>query len=103
MVKRPINFFTKPFCMRFSFLPLLICLVLQPSFAQQDSTKGAKEKDVIDVVEKVLNKSLIKRDTITKKSGRIYFGFSLHRLFLVQRLGGNCCGQWRVLYERRKE
>ncbi|HLZ15781.1 MAG TPA: BamA/TamA family outer membrane protein [Cyclobacteriaceae bacterium] len=62
--------------MRFSFLPLLICLVLQPSFAQQDSTKGAKEKDVIDVVEKVLNKSLIKRDTITKKSGRIYFSGS---------------------------
>ena len=59
--------------MRFQFLFFLLCVTFHSSFAQQNSTQQVKEKDVIDVIEKVINKSIIKRDTITKKSGRIYF------------------------------
>jgi len=53
---------------------LLLCFIIQTSFAQQDSTKSVtKEKDLIDEVEMVLNKPLIKRDTAKKRAGRIYF------------------------------
>jgi len=58
------------------FFSLLLCLIVQTSFAQQDSTRATKEKDLIDEVEMVLNKPLIKRDTAKKKAGRIYFSGS---------------------------
>ncbi len=59
------------------FLLVLLCLLYQPSFAQQDTAKVlVKQRDLIDVIELVLNKPLMKRDTIRKKSGRIYFSGS---------------------------
>jgi hypothetical protein len=39
----------------------------------QQDTSYTKHRDLIDVMEKALGKPLIKRDTITKKSGRLYF------------------------------
>jgi len=63
--------------MPFRFFPLFFCLVLQSAFAQQDSSKTIrKEKDLIDALETILNKPLIKRDTAKKKAGRIYFSGS---------------------------
>jgi outer membrane protein assembly factor BamA len=60
---------------RFPFLFFL--LVFTSSFGQQDSIKAlAKEKDLIDIAELMLGKSLIKRDTASKKAGRIYFSGS---------------------------
>src|SRR5260221_6318628 len=63
--------------MPFRFLLLLFCFTFQFSLAQPDSSKTTtKEKDLIDVVERALNKSLMKRDTAKKKAGRIYFSGS---------------------------
>src|SRR5438132_1142214 len=60
--------------MPFRFLPLFFCFTLQSIFAQQDSSGSvAKEKDLIDFAETILNKPLIQRDTAKKKAGRIYF------------------------------
>ncbi|MGC4021971.1 MAG: hypothetical protein QM734_08520 [Cyclobacteriaceae bacterium] len=61
-----------------SFRPLVllsICFASWHSYAQSDST-SVKQRDIIDVAEKILGKPLMKRDTITKKSGRIYFSGS---------------------------
>ncbi len=63
--------------MPFRFFLLLFCLVSQSAFAQQDSVKVVtNEKDLIDLLETVANKPLIKRDTAKKKAGRIYFSGS---------------------------
>lgn len=54
----------------------LLCLTIQSVFAQQDTTDYSKHRDLIDVAEKILGTPLMKRDTIKKKSGRIYFSGS---------------------------
>ncbi|MBI3483096.1 MAG: hypothetical protein HY015_09020, partial [Bacteroidetes bacterium] len=51
----------------------MLCVIAQSVLAQQDTTDYSKQRDIIDVVEKILGKPLMKRDTITKKSGRLYF------------------------------
>jgi hypothetical protein len=59
------------------FLLLLFCLFVHSAFAQQDSSKRVvKEKDLIDAIELVLKKPLMKRDTAKKKAGHIYFSGS---------------------------
>ncbi len=50
-----------------------ICLCFIAHLALGQDTNYSKQRDFIDVVEKILGKPLIKRDTITKKSGRLYF------------------------------
>lgn len=70
-------FYSRTSLMPFRFFLPLFCFVLQSAFAQQDSSKTiTKEKDLIDLLETVLNKPLIKRDTAKKKAGRIYFSGS---------------------------
>jgi len=62
--------------MPFRLLPFVLCATVQFAFAQQDTTNYAKQRDLIDVAEKILGKPLMKRDTVKKKSGRIYFSGS---------------------------
>ena len=63
--------------MRSGFLLLVILFAFRPSFSQRDSlTAEANQKDLIDVAELFLGKSLVKRDTASKKAGRIYFSGS---------------------------
>lgn len=62
--------------MHLRLLPFVLCLTVQFTFAQQDTTNYSKQRDLIDVAEKILGKPLMKRDTIKKKSGRIYFSGS---------------------------
>ncbi|MBI1770025.1 MAG: BamA/TamA family outer membrane protein [Bacteroidetes bacterium] len=59
--------------MTLRLFPLVLCVIAQSVLAQQDTTDYSKQRDIIDVVEKILGKPLMKRDTITKKSGRLYF------------------------------
>src|SRR5579871_3654597 len=58
------------------FLALLFCAAATTAFAQDTLKNKTKDKDLIDLLEKVAHKSLIKRDTLAKKSGRIYFSGS---------------------------
>ncbi len=63
--------------MSFRYFLLFYCFIIQASFAQQKSFKEiAKEKDLIDVAEMIINKPLIKHDTARKVAGRIYFSGS---------------------------
>lgn len=62
---------------RISFF--ILCFTFRVSWAQQyPSTILSKprEKDLIDVVETIFNKPLIRRDTEQKKPGKIYFSGS---------------------------
>jgi outer membrane protein assembly factor BamA len=53
--------------------PILLCLISHFVFAQQDTINYGRQRDLIDEAEKILGKPLMKRDTVTKKSGRLYF------------------------------
>jgi hypothetical protein len=59
--------------MHLRVLVIFLFLISQLVFAQQDTVNYSKQRDIIDVAEKILGKPLMKRDTITKKSGRLYF------------------------------
>lgn len=53
---------------------LLVVLILYPAQAQDTLTLKRNQKDVIDIAGSILKtKWLLKRDTLTKKSGRVYF------------------------------
>jgi len=58
--------------MHLRILTVWLCLTAHFALGQQQ-TNYAEQRDFIDVIEKILGKPLIKRDTITKKSGRLYF------------------------------
>lgn len=60
--------------MRFFLVALLLAPAL--AFASPDSTKTSQQRDLIDVAELLLKKPLMKRDTVRKKSGRVYFSGS---------------------------
>lgn len=62
--------------MTLRLLTLVLCVIAQSVLAQPDTTNYSKRRDLIDVAEKFLGKPLIDRDTIKKKSGRIYFSGS---------------------------
>src|SRR5208282_6081325 len=60
-------------------LPFFFCLIFHAAWAQKDSSNlfpKPGEKDLIDVVDKILNKQVIKLDTAKKEAGRIYFSGS---------------------------
>src|SRR5260370_17297028 len=59
--------------MTLRLLPVLLCLMVQAVFAQKDNTNYSKQRDLIDVIEKFLGKPLLKRDTVTKKTGQLLF------------------------------
>jgi hypothetical protein len=65
--------------MPFRICILLLCLIVQSSRAQQDSSKALtprKETDLIDIAQKILKKTLIRRDTAKKTAGKVYFSGS---------------------------
>ncbi|GHN00011.1 hypothetical protein WSM22_15000 [Cytophagales bacterium WSM2-2] len=51
-------------------------IVTQTVFGQSDPVNYSRERDIIDLAERVLGKPLMKRDTVKKRSGRIYFSGS---------------------------
>src|SRR5208282_71197 len=65
--------------MPFRICILLLCLIIQSSRAQQDSSKALtprKETDLIDIAQKNLKKTLMRHDTAKKTAGKIYFSGS---------------------------
>ncbi len=58
------------------FLVFLLSIGFHWSLAQQEAPVSPKEKDLIDVAEKLLGKPILKRDTAKKEAGKIYFSGS---------------------------
>ena len=60
--------------MKLSSIAILVFFSITTGFCQDQNIANTSEKDLIDIGGEILNaKWLTKHDTLTKKSGRVYF------------------------------